>query len=42
MEFRSIETRFIQNTTIVIRLAGAEHQIQFYNQEVQDKQKVEG
>ena len=40
--FRSIETRFIHHTNIVVRLAGAEHQIHFYNQEAQYKQKQEG
>ena len=41
-QFQSIETRFIHHTNIVVRLAGAEHQIHFYNQEAQYKQKQEG
>ena len=41
-QFRSIETRFIHHTSIVVRLAGADHQIYSYTQEVQDKQRQEG
>ena len=33
--FQSIETRFIHHTNIVVRIAGADHQIQ----EFQDKQR---
>ena len=40
--FRSIETRFIHHTNIVVCLAGAEHQSHFYKKETQDKQKEEG
>ena len=37
-QFQSIEKRFIHHTNIIIRLAGAEHQIHFYK----DKQRQEG
>lgn len=42
MEFQSIETRFIHNTTIVVRSAGVEHQLDFYQKEIRDKQRQEG
>ena len=41
-QFQSIETRFIHHTNIVVRLAGAEHQIHFYEKETQEKQRKEG
>ena len=41
-QFQSIENGFIHHTTVVVRLAGAEHQIYFYNKETQEKQKQEG
>ena len=41
-QFRSIETRFIHHTNIVVRLAGAEHQIHFYNKETQERQRQDG
>lgn len=41
-EYQSIEAQFIHYTTIVVRLAGAEHQNHIYNKEIQDKQRQEG
>ena len=41
-QFQSIEARFIHHTTIVVRLAGAEHHNYFYSTEAQDRQKQEG
>ena len=41
-QFQSIEKRFIHHTNIIIRLAGAEHQIHFYEKEAQDNQRKEG
>ena len=41
VQFQSIETRFIDHTNIVVRLANAEHHIHFYRKETQDKQREE-
>ena len=40
-KFQSIEARFLHHTTIVVRLAGAEHQNGLYNTEYQDRHKLE-
>ena len=40
--FQTIEARFMHHTTVVVRLAGAEHQNYFYQKETQDKQRQEG
>ena len=41
-QFQSIETRFKHHTNIVVRLACIEHQIHFYQNDAQDKQRQEG